>query len=284
MARYELRERIGTAIDAGVTWAETGNDQVRPARDAKFETKGKGLLRWESEHFSDDSPVGGHMDFSVGGSFGFTPVMTLVSVLDPGSRAPIGGVEKPTPFATYFQGFTWDIAGRAHLTRAARSEPAFFARYGHTLLLADSDSFERSGAASQNKTVVMERLRNTTGRVARFWETGLEARMYEQESMDQIHHEKSYITPALHAAIGYRNDSRFQPGEQLTDTTPHRVFFRLAISFNRMVKGKAEGEKPSKASFQFGVDYERPASGRAPGGIRFFFGPDLSLLGFTNGK
>jgi hypothetical protein len=285
MARYELRERIGTAIDTGVTWAETGNDAVKPARDAKLETKGRGLLRWETEHFGDDSPWGGFLDGSLGGSFGFAPVMTLVGVLDPATNNPVTSGGKPAAYATHYQGFTWDVVGRVQFPgRVNRSEPGAFLRYGHTLLLSDTDSLERSGAESQKTTVVLQRLRNATGRVARFWETGFEARLYEQESMDQIHHEKSYTTPALYAAAGYRNDSRFLPAGDLERTNPHRAFFRLAISFNRLVKGKQEGEKPSKASFQFGVDYERSLSGRVPNSIRFFFGPDLSLLGFTNGK
>jgi hypothetical protein len=223
MSIYGLRERIAAALDTGVSWAEAGDDEVRSARDTHFETQGRGLMRWESEHFGDDKPILG-MDFSVGGTFGFIPVMTLVSVTDPTTGTVIGGKDTPTPFATYFQGMLWDVTGRAHLGSKGRIEPAFLLRYGHTMLFSDTDSFERSGAANDRQTVIMQRLRNGTGRVARVWEAGLEARMYDGESMDLIPSEKSYLNPALQVSFGYKNDKRFQEWLECA------LFFALLLS------------------------------------------------------
>jgi hypothetical protein len=278
MALYGLRERLAAALDSGVSLAETGDDEVRAARDTTLETQVRGLARWETEHFGDDKPKLG-MDFSVGGSFGFIPIMTLVSVRDPQTGLLVGGDDTPTPFSTYFQGFTWDVAGRAHFAARGRLEPGVFLKFGHGLLLSDTDSFDRAGgAAGAKSTVVLQRLRNGTGRVSPFWEAGFEGRLYGEESMDQIHSEKTYLNPALHLATGYRHDSRFEQWGQLSDTNPHRMFLRMAVSFNRFVNRVIEGEKPNVFSFQFGVDYDRSLSKNVPSSVRFFFGPDANLI------
>lgn len=196
MALYGLRERLAAALDSGVSVAETGDDEVRSARDTSLETQVRGLVRWESEHFGDDKPKAG-MDFSIGGSFGFIPIVTLVSVIDPITKLPVGGEQAPIPFSTYFQGFTWDIVGRGHFPARGRFESGIFLKFGHGALLSDTDSFERKGAAAgSDAVVVMQRFRNGTGRVAPFWETGVEGRLYGEESMDQVHSEKTYLNPA----------------------------------------------------------------------------------------
>ena len=105
------------------------------------------------------------------------------------------------------------------------------ARFGQTILTSDTESYERSAAANP-ETVVLRRLEGPTGRAARFWETGGELRVYNAEYMDLIHHEKSYLNPAIYLSSGYRNDRRFAEWGELHGTNPHRLFVRFAISFN----------------------------------------------------
>jgi hypothetical protein len=141
-------------------------------------------------------------------------------------------------------------------------------------LLADTDTFK-----ARRLTVTLERLHNGPGRVASFWETGLEARLYDGDALNLIHHDASFLNPIAHFAFGYRHDDRFRAAGPLAKLgDPNRIFFRMAVSFNRLVA--RTGAEPSKiTSFQLGVDYERGAPGSAiPGGLRVFLGGDFNAL------
>lgn len=271
MARLGVYDSIAGAIDVGVSWAEFGDDRVLPARLTRYEAQGRGLLRWESVHIGDDSPLLRFIDGSIAGTFGFAPVATLVRFAEPRDTT-----DPTTLMATYFQGLTWNLTGRTNFQMAKRMEPALVGAYGHTWLLSDTDAIPQS----QGSPRIVARARNGSGRLARVWELGGELRMFDSE-LDIAHHEKSYLNPSLAIAVGLRSDQRFRPGQELEAfpvVAPARWFLRTTVNLNRL-QTRAVGQQPKTSSIQFGIDFEAPRdSDRLPAAIRFFLGGDLAVM------
>jgi hypothetical protein len=274
MATVGIRERLAASFDGGVSFAEAGDDAVSSGRDDTLETTTRGLIRWETEHFGDDAPSS--FDVSVAGAFGFAPILTMVSV-DDGSGVIMTPSDPPQiqNHVAYLQGIVWEIAPRLNWHVDDRTEFALSGRFGHTWLTKDTDTFERRVDQDTTTTVTLRRLRNGSGRVAPYWEAGVELRLHAMESLDLLHHEKSYLNPAAYVGVGFRRDSRFQAGEQLVDTDGDRLYFRLALSINRIVGLPAESKI---SSIQFGVEYDRSISRNVPGGFRLFIGPDINVV------
>lgn len=273
MGEVGMRERVAAAFDGGVSFAEAGNDSVRSGRDTTLETKGRGLIRWETEHGLAERR--GRFDYSVAGTFGFVPVLTLVSV-DTGTGIIMkeGSQTLPQPFATYFSGLTWDVAPRANIHSSERAEFSFLYRFGQTWLTTDIETFQRR-AGERTTQVVLSRLRNGTGRVARFQEIGLEFRLHGAENRDRLEHEQSYLNPAASFALGLRGDTRFSAGEELIGTNGGRFFLRTALSLNRVLHAPADSRI---SSVQVGVEFEGSLSHEVPSSIRLFIGPDINVV------
>lgn len=272
MAGVGIRERLAASFDGGVSFAEAGNDTVPSGRDSTLETAGRGLIRWETEHFGDDR--GSNWDFSLAGAFGFVPVMGLVSASENAAVIRNADTGLPKPFATYSQGLMWDVSPRWNVHVGDRQEFAVVARMGHTWTMSDIDVFERKVGTSPTN-VTLTRLKNGVGRVTPFREIGVEIRLHTSESRDLLHHEKSYLNPAAYLGFGYRRDSRFKAGEELIGTDGDRLYFRLGLSINRIMRLPSDSKI---ASIQFGVDYDHSISRNVPSGLRLFIGPDINVI------
>jgi hypothetical protein len=238
-------------------------------------TQPTGFISWETVHFFSDDQTKLVPDLSIGGTIGFRPALTLVTI--PGSQpdTTIG------PLGMFQPAFAWDsnIAVNFRLGEVAEWSP--FLRFGQNILTSSDVLLGNMG-----QSVIGSPAANVTGRAEGYYDVGIKISLFG-ESLAVLHIDKSSLTPMFAVTGGIRRDTRFKDRGVLAafDGPEMRWFYGVAIDTLQVAR---RGTSDSPITLTLRVDYETAFHRTAlavPSGTRVFIEGQTDIIkAFQGGK
>jgi len=274
-------QTFGAIFTAYAAFGDAGSTAV-PAAQSGFQTEALANIAYESEHYGflrqskTDADGKTHFhrpDFSFGGTVGVYPTLVMENL-----TATTGSIAQPNGRPMFQDAFHWNIGPKVNIPLYKHGEATAYADVGQNILVDPITSFKQ-GDLSLTATPVS----NGVGRAAFFGEVGAQVKLFDVELI-QAHLDKvSNLSPRFMIAGGFRRDNRFaKSGDLSTYNSPeNRVFFRCLVSLSKILHPTETGDSAPPATFDFGVDYERPIGStgpNVPGATRLIFGSGIDIL------
>jgi hypothetical protein len=270
-----LTEPFSAVLDTYIIpFAVTGSNRVPTAllgANSKNQTLASGTLAFESERFRDRRIR--FADLSVGGRIGIAPTQTIVSIKN-------GSVDENKPHTLLQNAFHWSFNCRGNIALSRKSEVAPFFAFGQTVLLEDSI------AVGPDEGATAALFANNKATHARFWEKGIEVRIYSMRR-SRVRVEKKYLSPKFQLATGHRIDERFAGLNEFGFSRPRQRWFVRGFVFLTDVgeRNFSGVNKSNPFNLAVGIEYDAawgtgrlPDQLRVPGNSRVYINASLDLI------
>lgn len=264
MDRRQLRPKVSGALTSGLVLGDVGSGSnfLGSPANGPGKTRPLGWVSVETKHFYDETQP---LELSLGGEVGIFPVIKAVRV--PGETSMQAVIQ---------EAFMWDARAAGSWPRDVwgRGSELFFSFGGGQARLIDETAKLRRGA----NTVVALPIDNGS-KSTWFWESGLEWRLYGSPS-DDVHEEKSFLTPAMSIGARFRHDFRFRKAGDLAAFSRPTDRFLLSFGFRlpTFVRPK-EGGPPTKYAIGFRVEREFGFGDlKIPSSTRVFITGDFNVV------
>jgi hypothetical protein len=273
-----IYQTFGAVFTAYGAFGDGGTNAV-PAAQSGFQTEAVADVAFESEHYGWNhlNANGDHRphqpEFSFGGSVGLYPSVVMENL-----TVESGTLTNPSNRPMFQDALHWNLGPHIDIPLFAKGEANAYVDMGQNILVDSVTSFKQG-----DLTVTATPVSNGVGRSAFFGEFGAQLKLLDVD-ITQAHTDKtSALLPKFFLSGGYRRDNRFAQSGDLAkfDSPQDRVFFKFLVSLSKIFNPDTTGKAAAPASFDFGVDYERPitsGSSSIPGATRVIVSADLDIM------
>lgn len=286
MSYVGLLDPLAGSLVSGPVIGDTGkvstSNTAQPAASSTSKTVPLAHIEWGSQHFREENPLWNHVDFSIGGSFGFQPALSLLTT--PATANATGSTPpKPSTLTTqqYQSAFVWDVNARTNIQAWSMSELSVVATTGQIRLFnGNGGTIVDQGA---NSTLEIPFNANADS-FSWFYEGGMEYNFYNK-ALEVVHAEKGQLAPLFNIGLFYKKDSRFDQKNGVVgfDSPDRRLDFRFMINGLKIFDRRSDSTSSKPYSISFGVEHERGfGNNPLPSGTRIIIRGDLELLKLIN--